>query len=360
MPMAIDRLAMSLTRHPRAASTPISTGRSVKDSQNYVADGQSELAIGSKSQLDALTVLVNAQKIALDRFKSSSEFNAALLGSHQSQNERYSLEACRTNALVEELRMANAALKFEKIRIDVSQQRAPVAHEASLDVVLPEWGVDVAVLPPVEQGATPTDFASGRNAPTSEDRNTVSPASGCNAPASEGPTPSPFTSGRRTLAGGGHLPPPASGPNAPACGEVTPLSPSGCNSPARGEVESTNRISAGAVTRSSRADTNLSMIFVAREGQESPSGQWMKHPRTGERLFGSETETDFYKLRDYGLNNPRKLIVQHLLVGATRLRVRITSVPLPLAGATRLHAGGGEAASYLCISRQCALVMNVQ
>ena len=86
--------------------------------------------------------------------------------------------------------MATAALtdKFEKLKTDVSQQRASTAHAASSDVVLPEWSVDVAVLPPVEQSAISTYLARGRNAPASEDRNIVSPASGCNAPASGGLT----------------------------------------------------------------------------------------------------------------------------------------------------------------------------
>ena len=153
-------------------------------------DGQSEIATASKSQLEAFTALVNAQKSDLDCFKSTNENNAALLESHQSQNERYSLEACRTNALVEELRKANAALtdKFEQLSFDIGQQRASTIHAASSDVVLPEWSVDVAVLPPVEHSATSLDLASGCNAPASEDRSTVSPARGCNAPAGGGPT----------------------------------------------------------------------------------------------------------------------------------------------------------------------------
>ena len=53
-----------------------------------LVDGQSEIASASKSQLEEPTALVNAQKSDLDRLKTTNEFNATLLESHQSQNER--------------------------------------------------------------------------------------------------------------------------------------------------------------------------------------------------------------------------------------------------------------------------------
>ena len=119
--------------------------------------------------------------------------------------------------MVDEFRVANATLtdKFEKLMIDVNQRRAAATNVASPDVVLPEWSIDVAVLPQDERRwqqtavahvhAIPTNPASGRKAPAREENNFVSPASGCHTPAGGGPIANPSTSGRRTFARGGPL-----------------------------------------------------------------------------------------------------------------------------------------------------------
>ena len=48
--------------------------------------------------------------------------------------------------------------------IDTSHQRAPASHTVSHEAVLPEWSVDVTVLPPVEPSNT-TELASGAMLP---------------------------------------------------------------------------------------------------------------------------------------------------------------------------------------------------
>ena len=87
-------------------------------------------------------------------------------------------------------------------------------HATSSEIVLPEWGAEVVVLPPTVSNSI--DLACGRDASASGNHDIVSPASGSIAPTSGGPTPSISDSRRRALNGGGPLPPSASGRNAPA------------------------------------------------------------------------------------------------------------------------------------------------
>ena len=82
--------------------------------------------------------------------------------------------------------------------IDTSLQRAQASHTVSHEIILPEWSVDVTVLPPVESSNT-TELASGGNAPASESRNEVPSAGGRLPPAGRGPTTVTSDGGRSRL-----------------------------------------------------------------------------------------------------------------------------------------------------------------
>ena len=142
--------------------------------------------------------------------------NKAIAESHKAQIEQRERQAEQMYDAMEEFRKADAdlATRFAQLMVDTSHHWGPASQTFSREVVLSEWSVDVAVLPPVESSNV-TQAASGGNAPASGNRNEILSTSGRLPPVEEGPTSVTSYGGRRPSAGGGPLPPSASGGNAP-------------------------------------------------------------------------------------------------------------------------------------------------
>ena len=174
---------------------------------------------------------------------------------------------------MEELRKASAdlATMFAQLMADTSHHWGPASQTFTTEVVLPEWSVDVAVLPPVESSNVTQPTGEG-NAPASGNRNEILSTGGRLPLIQEGTTSVTSHGGRIPPAGGGPLPLSASGGNAPACGEVEAVSPS------------TRQ------TRAEHADSNIGMKFAAHEGFECSDFRWIIHPRSGERLWAKNRE----------------------------------------------------------------------
>ena len=141
---------------------------------------------------------------------------------------------------MEEFRKANAdlATRFAQLMVDASHHWGPASQTFSSEVVLPEWSVDVAVLPPVESSNVIQPASEG-NAPASGNRNEILSTGGRLPRVQEGIASVTSHGGRIPSACGGPLPLSASGGNAPACGEVEAVSPSARR------------------TRAERADSNI-------------------------------------------------------------------------------------------------------
>ena len=210
--------------------------------------------------------------------------------------------------------------------IDTSHRRAPASNTVSHEVVLPEWGVDVTVLPPVEPSNT-TELASGGNASASESRNEVPSAGGRLPLAGGGPTTVTSDGGRIPPAGGGPLPPSASGCNAPACGEVEIAGPSILRS------------------RAVRVGSSLRMISAACGNFERSDGRWIIHPCTGERRWIKNREESI-RIMKLWPEETQEIHRSTPASGAMPPHAGNTPVPPPLVGATCPHAGGDGGALF--------------
>ena len=187
--------------------------------------------------------------------------NKAIAESHKAQIEQRERQAEQMHDAMEELRKANAdlATRFAQLMVDTSHHWGPASQTFSTEVVLPEWSVDVAVLPSAESSNV-TQPASEGNAPASGNRNEILSTGGRLPLIQEGTTSVTSHGGRIPSAGGGPLPHSASGGNVPACGEVEAAGPS------------TRQ------TRAERADSNIRMMFAARGSFERSDGRWDHSP----------------------------------------------------------------------------------
>ena len=134
---------------------------------------QCEAVAESRSEAKTLADVVSAQRMNIEEL---TELNRTVAESHQGQNALRELEAGQMRAAMEELRRANADLtaRFAQLVVDTSHHQGPVSQTLSHEVVLPEWNVDVTVLPPVEPSSD-IQFASGGNASASENTNNLIP-----------------------------------------------------------------------------------------------------------------------------------------------------------------------------------------
>ena len=147
---------------------------------------QCDAVAKSESEAKALADVVNAQRANIE---DMTEMNKAVAESHKAQIEQRERQAEQMHDALEELRKVNAdlATRFAQLLVDTSHHWGPASQTFSTEVVLPEWSVDVAVLPSVESSNV-TQPASEGNAPASGNRNEILSTGGRLPPTQEGTT----------------------------------------------------------------------------------------------------------------------------------------------------------------------------